>query len=151
MNRDLLSADISKADIELFTESIVSKVFDGDLDPLSVHIRSKAVIKALDAIVSKTEELARDNAQKYGEKSFNAYGAKVELREGYDTPDFSQDDVCLSLTAKLKARQEMLKQAFRLNGKAVIVDPDTGEVVPVMPVKSTKSTISITFQNPLNL
>jgi hypothetical protein len=69
MNRELLSADISKADIELFTESIVSKVFDGDLDPLSVHIRSKAVIKALEAIVSKTEELARDNAQKYGDRT----------------------------------------------------------------------------------
>jgi hypothetical protein len=150
MNRELLSADISRADIELFADSIIHRVLDGELDPLSVHIRSKAVIKALDAIISHTEELARDGAYRYGQKSFNAYGAKVELREGYDSPDFSHDDVCNLLISKLKARQELLKTAFRLRDKAAIVDPETGEIVPVMPLKTTKSTISITFQNPLN-
>jgi len=151
MNRELISSDISKADIEQFTESVVQSVFDGDLDPFAVHIRAKAVIKALEAIVSQTEELARDQASRYGQKSFVAYGAKVELREGYDAPDFSKDEVCNNLSNQLKARQDLLKQSYKLQGKAVIVDPDTGEIVPVMPPKTSKSSISISFQNPSNL
>jgi len=151
MNRELISSDISKADIERFSSSVVHSVLDGDLDPFAVHIRAKAVIKALEAIITQTEELAREQASRYGQKSFTAYGAKVELREGYDSPDFSSDDVCVGLTHQLKARQELLKQSFKLQGKAVIVDPDTGEIVPVMPPKTTKSTISISFQNPSNL
>lgn len=151
MNRELISSDISKADIEQFANSVVHSVFDGDLDPFAVHIRAKAVIKALEAIIAQTEELARDQAAKYGQKSFTAYGAKVELREGYDAPDFSKDEVCNQLSNQLKVRQDLLKQSYKLQGKAVIVDPDTGEIVPVMPPKTSKSSISISFQNPSNL
>lgn len=151
MNRELISSDISKADIERFSNSIVHSVLDGDLDPFAVHIRAKAVIKALEAIITQTEELAREQASRYGEKSFTAYGAKIELREGYDSPDFSKDEVAVQLTEQLKARQDLLKQAFKLRDKAAIVDPQTGEIVPVMPPKTTKSSISISFQNPSNL
>jgi hypothetical protein len=151
MNRELISSDISKADIERFSNSIVHSVLDGDLDPFAVHIRAKAVIKALEAIITQTEELAREQASRYGEKSFTAYGAKIELRDGYDSPDFSKDEVAVGLTEQLKARQDLLKQAFKLRDKAAIVDPQTGEIVPVMPLKTTKSSISISFQNPSNL
>jgi hypothetical protein len=60
--------------------------------------------------------------------------------------DFTQDEFCNQMSAKLKARQELLKQAFRMNGKAVIVDPDTGEVVPVLPMKPNKTTLTVTFK-----
>jgi hypothetical protein len=33
-----------------------------------------------------------------------------------------------------------------MNGKAVIVDPDTGEVVPVLPMKPNKTTLTVTFK-----
>jgi len=50
------------------------------------------------------------------------------------------------LTERLKARQELVKTAFRMAATAAIVDPETGEVVPVVPVKPSKTTLTVTFR-----
>jgi hypothetical protein len=92
-----------------------------------------------------TQDIAIDEAYHY-KGAFSIEGANVVLREGHGMPDFTQDEVCNEMSAKLKARQELLKQAFRMNGKAVIVDPDTGEVVPVLAMKPNKTTLTVTFK-----
>ena len=48
---------IDKADIDAFVAHVTSEVNEGVVDPLSVHIRCKAVIKALEAILELTEGL----------------------------------------------------------------------------------------------
>jgi hypothetical protein len=120
-------------------------VLDGNISPLSVHVRCKALIKALEGILDNTQDIAIDEAYHY-KGAFSIEGANVVLREGHGMPDFTQDEVCNNLAVQLKARQELLKQAFRMNGKAVIVDPDTGEVVPVLPMKPNKTTLTVTFK-----
>ena len=140
-----LPANISKADISEFVDSVTSEVLDGNISPLSVHVRCKALIKALEGILDNTQDITIDEAYHY-KGAFSIEGANVVLREGYGMPDFTQDEVCNEMSAKLKARQELLKQAFRMNGKAVIVDPDTGEVVPVLPMKPNKTTLTVTFK-----
>jgi len=140
-----LPANISKADISEFIDSVTTEVLGGNISPLSVHVRCKALIKALEGILENTQDIAIDEAYHY-KGAFNIEGANVVLREGHGMPDFSQDELCNNLTVQLKARQELLKQAFRMNGKAVIVDPDTGEVVPVMPMKANKTTLTVTFK-----
>ena len=141
-----LPTNIDRAEIEAFVNHVTAEVMDGHVDPLSVHIRCKAVVKALEAIIERTEELAKDVAANYGKGEFKFSGASVQLREPRDMPDFTQDDICNEMSAKLKQRQELLKQAFRMNGKAVIVDPDTGEVVPILPMKPNKTTLTVTFK-----
>lgn len=140
-----LPANISKADISEFIESVTSEVLDGNISPLSVHVRCKALIKALEGILDNTQDIAIDEAYHY-KGAFSIEGANVVLREGHGMPDFTQDEFCNEMSAKLKARQELLKQAFRMNGKAVIVDPDTGEIVPVLPMKPNKTTLTVTFK-----
>jgi hypothetical protein len=140
-----LPANISKADISEFVDSVTSEVLDGNISPLSVHVRCKALIKALEGILDNTQDIAIDEAYHY-KGAFSIEGANVVLREGHGMPDFTQDEVCNSLAVQLKARQELLKQSFRMNGKAVIVDPDTGEIVPVLPMKLNKTTLTVTFK-----
>ena len=140
-----LPANISKADISEFVDSVTSEVLDGNISPLSVHVRCKALIKALEGILDNTQDIAIDEAYHY-KGAFSIEGANVVLREGHGMPDFTQDDICNEMSAKLKQRQELLKQAFRMNGKAVIVDPDTGEVVPVLPMKPNNTTLTVTFK-----
>jgi len=54
--------------------------------------------------------------------------------------------VYAELKAQLKDREELLKLAFKQAGKSMIVDPNTGEEIPVCEAKGTKSSIAITFK-----
>ena len=141
-----LPTNIDRAEIEAFVNHVTAEVMDGHVDPLSVHIRCKAVVKALEAIIELTEEVAKDSAATYGKGEFKFHGASVQLREPRDMPDFTQDQVCVEITERLKARQELVKTAFKMAGTAAIVDPNTGEVVPVLPMKPNKTTLTVTFK-----
>jgi hypothetical protein len=141
-----LPTNIDKAEIEAFVNHVTAEVMDGHVDPLSVHIRCKAVVKALEAIIELTEEVAKDSAATYGKGEFKFHGASVQLREPRDMPDFSQDPAWVELNERIKARQELIKTAFKMASTAAIVDPNTGEVVPVVPVKPAKTTLTVTFR-----
>lgn len=109
-----LPANISKADISEFVDSVTSEVLDGNISPLSVHIRCKAVVKALESIIERTEDLAKDTAATYGKGEFKFHGASVQLRWPRDMPDFNHDPVCVELADRLKARHELVKTAFKM-------------------------------------
>ena len=141
-----LPTNIDKAEIEAFVNHVTAEVMEGNVDPLSVHIRCKAVVKALESIIERTEELAKDSAATYGKGEFKCHGASVQLREPRDMPDFTQDPAWVELNDRLKARQELIKAAFKMASTAAIVDPNTGEVVPVVPVKPAKTTLTVTFR-----
>ena len=141
-----LPTNIDKAEIEAFVNHVTAEVMDGHVDPLSVHIRCKAVVKALEAIIELTEDVAKDTAATYGKGEFKFHGASVQLREPRDMPDFTQDPAWVELNERIKARQELIKTAFKMASTAAIVDPNTGEVVPVVPVKPSKTTLTVTFR-----
>jgi hypothetical protein len=103
-------------------------------------------VKALESIIERTEDLAKDTAATYGKGEFKFHGASVQLREPRDMPDFNHDPVCVELADRLKARHELVKTAFKMADTAAIVDPNTGEVVPVVPVKPAKTTLTVTFR-----
>ncbi len=141
-----LPTNIDRADIDAFVNLITTQVLDGDIDPLAVHIRCKAVVKAMEAIIERTEEVAKDAAAMHGKGEFKFHGASVQLREPRDMPDFTQDPTWVELNERIKARQELIKTAFKMASTAAIVDPNTGEVVPVVPVKPSKTTLTVTFR-----
>ena len=141
-----LPTNIDRAEIEAFVNHVTAEVMNGHVDPLSVHIRCKAVVKALEAIIELTEEVAKDTAATYGKGEFKFHGASVQLREPRDMPGFTQDPAWVELNDRLKARQELIKTAFKMASTAAIVDPNTGEVVPVVPVKPAKTTLTVTFR-----
>ena len=80
-----LPANISKADISEFVDSVTSEVVDGNISPLSVHVRCKALIKALEGILENTQDIAIDEAYHY-KGAFSIEGANVVLREGHGMP-----------------------------------------------------------------
>jgi hypothetical protein len=141
-----LPTNIDKAEIEAFVNHVTAEVMEGHVDPLSVHIRCKAVVKALEAIIELTEEVAKNTAATYGKGEFKFHGASVQLREPRDMPDFTQDPAWVELNERIKARQELIKTAFKMASTAAIVDPNTGEVVPVVPVKPAKTSLTVTFR-----
>ena len=113
--------------------------------PIAAHVRLKAVVKALEQVLKATEDIVRDEAEKHG-KTFSAFGAEIQIKEGALTPDYTHDQVWSDLQASMKAREELLKIAFRNAGKATVYDESTGEAVPVCPAKGTKPSIAVTFK-----
>ena len=148
MNQELVTipkSDISKQDIADIAANLILRIEDGEVNPIAAHVRLKAVVKALEQVLKATEQTVWDEAEKNG-KTFSAFGAEIQLKEGALTPDYSHDQVWSDLQASMKAREEQLKMAFRNAGKMTVIDEATGEVVPVCPAKGTKPSISVTFK-----
>jgi accessory colonization factor AcfC len=138
-------ADICKAEIAQIAQQLTDRINEGEVNPIEAHIKLKAIVKALEATIKATEDIVRDEAEKHG-KTFSAFGAEIQVKEGALTPDYSHDQVWSDLQASMKAREELLKMAFRNAGKATVYDEATGEAVPVCPAKGTKPSISVTFK-----
>lgn len=142
---ELTSGQLTKASLDEWSQGMVSLIEDGELNPLEAHAKAKAIMAALKTVIDATEDLARDEAEKYSSKMFDAFGAKVTLKDGAITPDYTQDPVWVGLKEQVKAREELVKLAFK-SKDAEIIDTTTGEVVPKVAPKSTKSSISIQFK-----
>jgi len=138
-------SDISKAEIADIAAALTLRILEGEVNPVAAHVRLKAVIKAVEQVLKATEDAVRDEAEKNG-RTFSAFGADIQIKEGALTPDYTHDQVWSDLQASMKAREEQLKMAFRNAGKMTVIDEATGEVVPVCPAKGTKPSISVTFK-----
>ena len=138
-------SDISKADIADIAAALTLRIMEGEVNPVAAHVRLKAVIKALEQVLKSTEEAVWDEAERNG-RTFSAFGADIQLKEGAMTPDYTVDKEWANLNSMIKGREELLKAAFRNAGKMTVIDEATGEVVPVCPAKGTKPSIAVTFR-----
>ena len=137
--------DINKYEIAHIADGLIHRINEGEVNPIAAHVRLKAVVKALEQVLKATEQTVWDEAEKNG-KTFSAFGAEIQLKEGALTPDYTHDQVWSDLQASMKGREEQLKMAFRNAGKMTVIDEATGEVVPVCPAKGTKPSIAVTFK-----
>jgi hypothetical protein len=140
----LTSGQLTKEALQRWSADMVALIDNGDLNPLEAHAKAKAIMAALKDVIDQTEQQARDEADKYGGKTFQAFGAKVTLKDGNVTPNYDEDAVWNSIKQQLKEREELLKLAFK-SKDAEITDTTTGEVVPRVSAKYAKSSISIQF------
>jgi cell fate (sporulation/competence/biofilm development) regulator YlbF (YheA/YmcA/DUF963 family) len=140
----LTSKQLSKASLNDWSEDMIKLIEGGDINPLEAHAKAKAIRTALDTVLKSTEDLAQDEAMKYGAKTFEAFGAKVTLKDGATTPTYEEDSVWAELKEQLKAREELIKLAFKAKD-VEIIDTITGEVVKKVSPKYSKSSISIQF------
>jgi hypothetical protein len=140
----LTSKQLSKASLNDWSNEMIKLIEGGELDPLEAHAKAKAINTALKIVIDATEDLARIEANKYNAKSFQAFGAKVTLKDGAITPTYEEDSVWAELKEQLKAREELIKLAFKAKD-VEIIDTITGEVVKRVSPKYSKSSISIQF------
>ena len=134
------------------TVEIIAELRAGEIEPLKMKILMRCLESVSDRIKPLLDELARDEAEKYGEKEFTLMGAKVRLSEVGTKYDYSEcgDSTYRSLEDELskanhaiKSRQEWLRS---LDKPITVVNEDTGEIEQISPpVKSSKSSLVITI------
>jgi hypothetical protein len=149
----LSGVEINKPYVADTSQSIIAAIQSGEVNPLDLKLQVKAIESVLETIKPILDKEARNEAEKFGAKSFDRLGAKVELFEAATKYDYSMcnDDEYKDLLVeqeklklKIKKREEFLKS---IDGKMTLVIEGTGEVVTVFPpTKSSTSTIKITLQ-----
>lgn len=142
----------TKSEINNFSDMLLTAINNGEINPLKIQVQ----LKAIESVIKKVNEseaykyAIRESAEKYGAKSFEAFGAKVELAEVGTKYDFSNcnhleyNDICEKIKAletdkkSLEMTLKTIKQPtpFVIYGEAVEVNP---------PTKSSTSSIKITF------
>lgn len=151
MNKDIItSVDLSKLSVRTVADQLIELAEQGN--PLEVKLKLKAMSEAIEDACKKIDKMARDEAEKYGAKTFDFMGCSIGLIEAGTKYDFSNcGDIELermtadyeALGERIKKRKEILKNA---DPGTVMTDKETGETYEVNPpIKSSTSTIKITL------
>ncbi len=122
-----------------------------ELEEMAQHHIKEAIENEMhDVILHRAKKLtAYVNAVEKGVKSdlldkINGeyYSTLIDVKESSRlTLDYEKDEVYKELSEKLKARKKLLDASHKLNKS--FVDEDTGEIVPIIPVKSNTSFLTI--------
>lgn len=112
-------------------------VLNGDLNALSVYIDLKRFEKDLAEAIKEVQGFAIQEAEKYPEKSFEAFGASVEKKNGTSRWDYSN-------IREWNLAKERLKQ-IEVIAQVGGMDESGNEIPKAFKIEG-KPTISISFK-----
>ena len=142
----------SKEQVASFSDQLIRQLDAGEIEPLKFKVFLKCLEQVMDNIKPVLDEMARDEAERYGEKEFTLMGAKVRLSEVGTRYDYSScgDSTHEYLSAQAKNASLTLKDREKylqsLKSPMTIVNEVTGEIETISPpVKISKSSITITI------
>ena len=114
-------------------DTLINGVINGEIDALPVYATFDKLEKLFKEAKSKVEEQGRDEAERHGNKTFKLHGVSFTLKNGGTKLDYEVDHVYSELTAKLKARKELLDIVHKTGNQLF---DDEGIEVPIVPVKT---------------
>jgi hypothetical protein len=121
--------------------AIVEAVEAGVVNPLDAFASFNKLEKLFKEAKVKIDELARDEADKYTEKTFKLGSVEFTKKQGASKLNYSEDLLYTNLQAQLKAREELLKVAQ----KSTIYD-DEGVEVPKVSISHNKDSLMVKFK-----
>ena len=121
--------------------AIVEAVEAGVVNPLDAFASFNKLEKLFKEAKVKIDELARDEADKYTEKTFKLGAVEFTKKQGASKLNYSEDLFYSNLQSKLKAREELLKVAQ----KSTIYD-DEGVEVPKVSISYNKDSLMVKFK-----
>lgn len=142
----------NKQEAELFASKLTEAVTEGHINALQLHVKLNAMKKAIEDVQRNTREMVMREADKYHERTFEAYSAKVEKTETGVKYDYSDcgDPVYKSYTDQVEELNALIKEreAFLKSLKAPLnMVTEDGEAITINPpVKSSTSFIKVTLK-----
>jgi len=141
---------------KLFIDKAVKDVEDGILDPLDVFIVFKTMAEQLTTANKEIQDLAIDQAELHGAKTFSHHGYQIGVVQGRTTWDFKNCQGVVEMEAEVKRLKDNLKsmrkaaeadgysEVVELNGQKVLAAPDqNGELIALPVTKNGKSYLTI--------
>jgi hypothetical protein len=141
-------------EIAAFAHQIINSVRNGEANALEVLVMLKALELLSKEVIEQIEENIVNAADKYSEKEFEVFGAKVvkaenAVRYNYlQTNDIEYERLHAEAEAanrKLKEREEFLRA---LKEPMTSLNEETGEVYKITPpFKTSKSGVKVYLKN----
>lgn len=116
---------------------IAGLVTAGEINALEAYVILKELAGKTELALKQVLDAALTEAEKYESKSFKAFGAKVEVRNGA-----SQFKFCSAIN-EYEAKVKLLKEQSKLGEFA---NPDTGELIEKAVKIEGKTTLAISFK-----
>ena len=142
----------TKDEIQNFSIKIISELESGRINPLDLLKQIKCFEKVIEQTKDTLSKMAREEAEKYGAKSFEYKGIKIELAEVGTKYDYSQcnDFVLAKVSEELSKLNESKKQRETflksLKEPISLVDEESGDIIQVLPpIKSSTSSLKVTI------
>lgn len=137
-------------EIATFAKGIISSVKNGEANPLEVLVMLRSLELLSKEVIEQIEDNILTAAEKYSEKDFEIYGARVEKAElgvkyAYErTGDIEYERLKVdadNANRRLKEREEFLRA---LKEPLTAVNKETGEVYEILPpFKKSKSGVRV--------
>jgi hypothetical protein len=143
----------TQVQVDVMSDQLIASVKQGEVNPLEVLTMFRAIEKVSDRVLKEIKENLLNEASKYSGNSFEYLGNKVEKAELGTKYDFSKcndpawenfDSAANAALTFKKEREIFLKG---IKDKETIIDPNTGEVVTILPpVKTSTAGLKVTIK-----
>ena len=141
---------------KLFIEKAVNDAINGIIDPLDVFIAFNDLAKQLKSANDQIQEIAMNQAEMHGAKTFTHHGYQIGVVQGRTNWDFKNCHGVVEMEAEVKRLKDGLKsmrksadadgysEVIELNGQKVLAAPDiNGEMLALPVIKFGKSYLTI--------
>ena len=125
-------------------EQITNQVHEGNLNALDAFIALKESKKEIEAALKEIEEDALLEASKYGAKTFDHAGWKIQLKDGSRRWNFKECQSWNTAKETLTEVEATLKAAYQAGERNLHAVTEDGEELELPQVTYSKSSISIT-------
>lgn len=142
----------TKDEIRNFAQRLRNELDGGTVNPLELVRLNKSIEAVFKDIKTELDALALAEAEKYGAKTFEAFGMKITVGENGTSYDYDncQDPKYIDLKTrldqlqqKIKDRQEFLKA---IKAPETLIDEETGDVCVVNPpIKKSTTGLKISL------
>lgn len=131
-------------DIKSVIDSVIVGVDLGNVNPLDAFAVFKKMEKLFNEAKKTIDNYAIEEAEKYGNKSFEYNGQKFEVRDGAKRYSFKDIEEWKIANENLKNIEEKYKTAYKNNKIGLsALDEETGEVLQVPTVTNNKSSLIV--------
>jgi hypothetical protein len=120
-------------------------VLDGESNALAAYVALKEFERELADALKAVKPLALDEAESFGEKTFDAYGAKISVKNGPGTWKYDGIHQYTVAKATLKSIEDLAKKAYEAKKAGMTVVDAHGEIIQPAEYKEGETTISITL------
>lgn len=122
-------------------DTVIQSINLGYTNPLEAFAVFKKLEKLFTEAKKKVDELAIEEAEKYGVTQFEYSNQKFELRNSSRTYDYSNIKEWIDAKQKLKEVEEKYKQVANTNH--IVIDQETGEILEKPVIKLSKQSLIV--------
>lgn len=115
--------------IQSYLDFIIDSVGSGMTNPIEAYATIQTIEKMFKSCKAAIDLAAQEEAERYGEKTFEAYGYQVTKTDGKRSWDFKQCPEWIEAKEYLKNLEEDLKDAYKRKEKGQFLGSTvTGEI-----------------------